>query len=254
MSILQNRLFIFIFFLYNINGGNMIEKIKIPQHVAIILDGNGRWAQSQGLGRSAGHKAGYETLKKISKYILTKGTKYLSVFAFSTENFNRPRSEVNYLMNLFVTGFKTDKDYFNRENIKVVFSGRRDNLSSDVLMAMDSLVEMTKDNTLGVLNICLNYGGRSEIVDACNKILKEQVGEVTEADFNQYLYNDLPDIDLCIRTSGEYRISNFMLWQLSYAELYFPKCYFPDFNESEYDLALFEYTKRDRRFGGVSSE
>ena len=228
------------------------ENIKIPNHVGIILDGNGRWAKARGLKRTAGHLAGYENLLKLSKYVLTRGTKYLSVFAFSTENFNRPQEEVDYLMDLFIKGFNRDRGYFNKENIKVVFSGRRDRLSDKVLAAMDQMMDETKDNTLGTLNICLNYGGRAEIVDAVNKIINSNESNITEDTFKKYLYNDLPDIDFMIRTSGEVRISNFMLWQLSYAELYFPECYFPDFNESEYDKALEEFTKRDRRFGGLN--
>ncbi len=230
-----------------------MKNIKIPNHVAIILDGNGRWAKERGLERSEGHLAGYKNLIDISKYILKKGSKYLSVFAFSTENFNRPQKEVDYLMDLFITGFKKDAKIFMKENIKVVFSGRRDKLSKKVLEAMDNLTEMTKNNTLGTFNICLNYGGRSEIVDAVNKAIKDNK-EVTEESFKKYLYNDLPDIDFMIRTSGEIRISNFMLWQLSYAELYFPKCYFPAFNHAEYDNALLEYTKRDRRYGGIKED
>lgn len=228
--------------------------ILIPNHVAIILDGNGRWAKERGLKRTEGHREGYKTLKKISKYILHKGTKYLSVFAFSTENFNRPKEEVDYLMNLFIKGFKNDTWYFNKENIRVVFSGRKEKLSKEVLEAMDVMEKDTLNNTGGILNICLNYGGRAEIVDAVNKIIKDKKESITEEEFKKYLYQDLPDIDLMIRTSGEIRISNFMLWQLSYAELYFPNCYFPDFLEEEYDKALTEYTKRDRRFGGLKNE
>ena len=227
-------------------------KYKIPTHVGIILDGNGRWAKEKGLKRSAGHLAGYKNLLKISKYILNKDTKYLSVYAFSTENFNRPKDEVDYLMNLFMVGFKRDRKYFMEENIKVVFSGRRDKLSNEVLAAMDQMTDETKNNTNGTLNICLNYGGRAEIVDAVNKIINDDVKCVDSETFSKYLYHDLPDIDLMIRTSGELRISNFMLWQVSYAEMYFPKCYFPDFNKKEYDKALYEYTKRDRRFGGLT--
>ena len=229
-----------------------MENVKIPIHVGIILDGNGRWATERGLKRTAGHLAGYKNLLDISKYILNKGTKYLSVFAFSTENFNRPKEEVDYLMNLFIKGFSKDGHFFNEENIKVVFSGRRDRLSDKVLAAMGKMTEETKNNTKGVLNICLNYGGRSEIVDAVNRIIKDNKKEITEESFKNYLYNDLPDIDLMIRTSGEIRISNFMLWQISYAELCFPTCYFPDFNHDEYDKALEVYTKRDRRFGGLN--
>lgn len=230
------------------------ESIKIPNHVAIILDGNGRWATSRGKKRTEGHKEGYKTLKHISKYILDKGTNYLSVFAFSTENFNRPQEEVDYLMNLFIQGFKKDTKYFNKENIRVVFSGREERLSEEVIKAMRKMEKDTINNSKGILNICLNYGGRAEIIDATNKIISEGLTEITEETFKKYLYNDLPDIDLMIRTSGELRISNFMLWQLSYAELYFSKCYFPDFLEDEYDQALLEYTRRDRRFGGLNNE
>ena len=229
------------------------QRLKIPNHVAIILDGNGRWAKEKGKKRTEGHKEGYKNLKSISRYILNNGTKVLSVFAFSTENFKRPKEEVDFLMDLFVDGFNKDASYFKKENIKVVFSGKKDNLRKDVLDAMEKITETTKDNTLGTLNICLNYGGRAEIVDAVNKVVS--VGKtITEETFSKYLYNDLPDIDLMIRTSGEIRISNFMLWQLSYAELYFPNCYFPDFNEQEYDKAILEYTKRDRRFGSLNNE
>ena len=226
--------------------------IKIPNHVAIILDGNGRWATERGLKRTEGHLAGYKNLLDISKYILDKGTKYLSVFAFSTENFKRPPEEVNYLMDLFIKGFNKDFHIFNENNIKVIFSGRREGLSNKVLSAMDKMTESTKNNTLGTVNICLNYGGRAEIIDAVNKIIDEGKKDITEEEFSKYLYTDLPDIDYLIRTSGEERISNFMLWQLSYAEIYFPKCYFPDFNHSEYDKALEVYTQRDRRFGGLN--
>jgi undecaprenyl diphosphate synthase len=229
-----------------------MENVKIPNHVAIILDGNGRWAKERGLKRTDGHKAGYENLLKLSKYVINRGSKYLSVFAFSTENFNRPKEEVDYLMNLFLIGFKKDHGYFNKENIRVVFSGKDKPLSKSVINTMRKLEEETKNNTKGTLNICLNYGGRAEIVDAVNKIIVSGEKNITEDKFKKYLYNDFPDIDFMIRTSGELRISNFMLWELSYAELYFPKCYFPDFNEEEYDKALVEYTKRDRRFGGLN--
>ena len=182
------------------------------------------------------------------------GLETLSVFAFSTENFNRPKEEVDYLMKLFIQGFSKGIDYFNKENIRVVFSGRKEPLSENVIDKMNKLMLATKDNTLGTLNICLNYGGRAEIVDAFNKAIENGETSLTEETFKKYLYQDLPDIDFMIRTSGEVRISNFMLWQLSYAELYFPKCYFPDFNEEEYDKALLEFTKRDRRFGSIKDE
>lgn len=229
----------------------MNRELKIPNHVAIILDGNGRWATERGLKRSKGHDAGFKNLKTLSDYILTCGVKILSVFAFSTENFKRSKEEVDYLMNLFVTGFKKERNYFVEKNIKVIFSGRKVNLRKDVVKAMNELEKITKDGTKGILNICLNYGGQSEIVDAVNNIILDGVKEVDEETFSKYLYQELPPIDLMIRTSGELRISNFMLWQLAYAELYFSNTYFPDFDEKEFDKALVEYTKRDRRFGGI---
>ncbi len=229
----------------------MPEDHKIPKHVAIIMDGNGRWASVRGLTRSMGHQEGYKNLKRIAKYILNKGVNILTVYAFSTENFKRSNEEVDFLMNLFIKGFKKDSKYFNKENIKVIFSGRKAPLRDDVLKAMYDLEELTKNNSKGILNICLNYGGRAEIVDAVNKIIANGLKNITEEKFNSYLYHNLPDVDLLIRTSGELRISNFLLWQISYAEMSFPKCYFPDFNENEFDKCLIEYNNRDRRFGNA---
>ena len=233
------------------------SNLKVPSHVAIILDGNGRWAKERGLTRSMGHDAGFINLENISKYILSKGIKVLSVYAFSTENFKRSKDEVDYLMNIFANRFKGWSKVFNRENIKVVFSGRDKPLPNKVLKAMKELEEATKDNTKGILNICLNYGGRSELVDTCKKISRMvankeiSIDDIDEELISRNLYNDLPDVDLMIRTSGELRLSNFMLWQNSYAEFYFPKTYFPDFNEEEFDKAIIEYTKRVRRFGNI---
>ena len=231
--------------------------LKVPSHVAIILDGNGRWAKERGLTRSMGHDAGFTNLKNISKYILSKGIKVLSVYAFSTENFKRSKDEVDYLMNIFTSKFKSCIKDFNKENIKVIFSGRDKPLPNKVLKAMKELEESTKDNTKGILNICINYGGRSELVDTCKKISRMvankeiSIDDIDEELISRNLYNDLPDVDLMIRTSGELRLSNFMLWQNSYAEFYFPKTYFPDFDEEEFDKAIIEYTKRDRRFGNI---
>lgn len=236
----------------------MNEEYKIPTHVGIILDGNGRWAKERGLIRSEGHKAGFETLKKVSKYILKKGVKVLSVFAFSTENFKRSKEEVDYLMNLFITGFKGSIKEFNSNNIKVVFSGRKEPLDEKVWLSMKKLEKETENNTGGILNICLNYGGKAELVDATKNIaLKVKNGELNIEDINEEtisdnLYHKLPPIDFLIRTSGEVRVSNFMLYELAYAEMYFPKTYFPDFDESEFDKALDVYNKRDRRFGGIN--
>lgn len=232
-----------------------MEKLKIPYHVGIILDGNGRWATECGLKRSEGHKAGFETLKILSKHVFTRGVKVLSVFAFSNENFNRTKDEVDYLMNLFLKGFKSSIKEFNKNNIKVVFSGRKEPLSDKVYKSMKSLEKETLNNTGGILNICLNYGGQTEIVDTTKKLINDvldgklKIEDITPEIFMKNLYNDLPPIDFLIRTSGEIRISNFMLFSLAYAEMYFPLTYFPDFKEDEFDKALEEYTKRDRRFG-----
>ena len=232
-----------------------MKNLKIPYHVGIILDGNGRWATERGLKRSEGHKAGFETLKILSKHVFTRGVKVLSVFAFSTENFNRTKDEVDYLMNLFLKGFKSSIKEFNKNNIKVVFSGRKEPLSDKVYKSMKSLEKETLNNTGGILNICLNYGGQTEIVDTTKKLINDvldgklKTEDITPEIFMKNLYNDLPPMDFLIRTSGEIRVSNFMLFSLAYAEMYFPLTYFPDFKEDEFDKALEEYTKRDRRFG-----
>lgn len=229
---------------------------KIPNHVAIIVDGNGRWATQRGLSRSIGHKAGAENLEKLVCYVLSKGINYISLYVFSTENFKRSAEEVDYLMNLFITKFKSSVKKYNKKNIKVLFSGREKPLKDEVIKSIRQMEEDTKNNTGGVVNFCLNYGGHSEIIDAVKKIATSSINleELDEKEFNKYLYNDLPPIDLMIRTGGEYRISNFMLWQLSYAELYFTKTYFPDLNEKEFDKAIIEYSNRDRRFGGINYE
>ena len=232
-------------------------KNSIPTHVGIIMDGNGRWATRRGLVRSAGHQAGYDRLKKTALYILHKGVKYLSIFAFSTENFKRSKEEVDFLMNLFCTGFGKEKDFFRENDVKVVFSGRDKPLSKKLMKIMDELEDYTKDCKTGILNICLNYGGQAEIVDASKKIAtlvkedKLNIEDITEETFYKYLYNDLPPIDLLIRTSGEIRISNFMLYSLSYAELVFTSTCFPDFDENEFDKALEDYQNRNITKGSV---
>lgn len=232
-------------------------KNEIPTHVAIIMDGNGRWATRQGKKRTEGHYAGYKRLKKTALYILSKGVKYLSVFAFSTENFKRSEEEVNYLMDLFVSAFKSDLHFFVKNNVKVVFSGRNKPLSKKVLDVMKTLEEETKNCTLGTFNICLNYGGQAEMVDAAKKIAidyKENNIDLDSIDMNnfyKYLYNDLPPVDLMIRTSGELRISNFMLYSIAYAELYFTETCFPDFDEKEFDKALESYQNRNITKGGI---
>ena len=236
----------------------MNEEYKIPTHVAIIMDGNGRWAKMRGLKRSLGHKAGADNLESLARHVFERGVKVLSIFAFSTENFKRDKDEVDYLMDLFASRIKK---YINKlKDVKVVFSGRSDKLPSKVLKAIEEIEEKTKDIKDHTLNICINYGGRAEIVDATKKIAKDynegkiSLEDITEDKFKNYLYNDLPDVDFLIRTSGELRISNFLLYELAYSEMYFPDTYFPDFDGEEFDKALDAFNKRDRRFGGVKEK
>lgn len=223
-------------------------------HLAIIVDGNGRWAKNMGKIRSYGHLKGYENLKKIINYVNDNlDIKYISLFIFSTENFKRSKDEVDYLMNLFKKGFKEEKDIYIKKNMKVVFSGKKEGLSNDIISIIEEVESSTKDNTGLVVNFCLNYGGRSEIVDACKKIIDDKIdkNDITESLFSKYLYKELPDIDLMIRTSGEQRISNFMLWSLSYSELYFTKTYFPAFTTNELLEIIDDFNNRDRRYGNA---
>ncbi len=237
-----------------------MNNIKLPEHVGLIVDGNGRWALKRGLSRSKGHEAGFNNLKKLLKYIYIKGIKVASVYLFSTENFNRSEKEVNFIMNLLVNKINEILEISHEMEIKIVVSGRKDRLSSKVIQTLETIQEKTKSYQKGILNVCFNYGGHSEIIDATKKIVadvqmgKLDINSLNEDIYSKYLYNYLPPIDLLIRTSGEVRISNFMLWQASYAEFYFPETLFPDFDEEQFDKALLEYTKRDRRFGGVKNE
>ena len=234
--------------------------VKIPTHVGIILDGNGRWAEQRGLKRSVGHKNGADNLEKLVEHIFNLGIKYVSVYAFSTENFKRSKEEVDYLMNLFVKMFSLKKKIFIKNELRVIFSGRRDNLREDVRDSITKLEFATKDFKRGTFNICLNYGGRSEIIDMTKNIAQKVLdGNLLIEDINEELvgknmYQELPDLDMVIRTSGEMRISNFMLWQSSYAEYFFPKVLFPDFTGEEFDKVLEEYQHRDRRFGGTNED
>lgn len=234
-----------------------MEELKVPNHLAIIMDGNGRWATKRGKKRSAGHLEGSKTLEDLAVYAVRRGVKILSVYAFSTDNFKRSDEEVGYLMQLFTTLFKTKLKKIQNEGIKVIFSGRKYPLSDEVLDAMDKITEKTKNNKNGILNICINYGGQEEIVDGIKKVLNDvNTGKIKLEDFNKemfnkYMYQDLPPIDLLIRTSGEYRVSNYMLYQMAYSEFYFTETLFPDFKEKELDKAIESYNNRDRRFGNA---
>lgn len=226
-------------------------KIQVPNHIAIIMDGNGRWAKKRGLPRTFGHKEGAAALRKIITHAAQIGVKYLTVYAFSTENWKRSQEEVSALMFLFKSYIKNEEKNIMKNNIRFMVSGRSENVSPTLLKAIRELEEKSKDNSGLTFNIAFNYGGRAEIIDAVNKILKSGKEEISEEEFGKYLYNDLPDPELLIRTSGEMRISNFLLWQIAYSELYITGTLWPDFNEAELDKAIENFNNRDRRFGGV---
>lgn len=224
---------------------------QIPNHIAIIMDGNGRWAKRRGLPRTFGHKEGAAALRKIITHAAKIGVKYLTVYAFSTENWKRSQEEVSALMFLFKNYIKNEEKNIMENNIRFMVSGRRENVSKSLLEAIDNLQEKSKNNSGLTFNIAFNYGGRAEILDAVNRILKSGRTEITEEEFSKYLYNNIPDPELLIRTSGELRISNFLLWQIAYSEIYITDTLWPDFDEKELDKAIESYNKRERRFGGV---
>lgn len=228
-----------------------MEKIlNVPEHVAIIMDGNGRWAKERNKPRVFGHKEGAATLRRTLEYCKKLGIKYLTVYAFSTENWKRSKDEVDALMILFKTYINSERDNLIKNKIRFMVSGREDGVNESLMSAIRKLEEDTSKDFETTLNIAFNYGGRAEIVDAVNKIIRDKKENITEEDFKKYLYNDIPDPDLLIRTSGEFRISNFLLWQIAYSEIYITDKYWPDFDEDEMMKALESYSKRERRFGG----
>ena len=238
----------------------MNDELKIPTHVGVIMDGNGRWATKRGLKRSAGHRAGLDALKILCPHVKSRGVKCISLYAFSTENFKRSKEEVDFLMNLFISFFTKEFDFLVDNNIRVVFSGRDEPLPKSVIKARESLIERTKDFDGMTVNICLNYGGQYEMVDTTRKICEMYKNGDIELDdidpefIQKNLYQDLPPLDFVIRTSGELRLSNFMMYQASYAEFYFPNVLFPDFTPEEFDNAILAFNGRERRFGGVNYE
>jgi undecaprenyl diphosphate synthase len=213
---------------------------RVPQHVAIIMDGNGRWAEARGVTRSEGHEAGERALHAIVLDSLDLGIRYLSVYAFSTENWARPDDEVEFLLNYNRDLLRARRDEMHEKGVRMRRVGRRDPVPDEVLAEFDAAEEMTRDGTNMDLLICFNYGGRAELEDAA------RAGSIPD---NLYA-PDVPDVDLLIRTSGEMRLSNFLLWQSAYAELYFTETLWPDFNRAELEKAIADYNSRDRRFGG----
>jgi undecaprenyl diphosphate synthase len=236
----------------------MIDKNKIPMHIAIIMDGNGRWAKQRNLPRTFGHKAGVETIREIVKASSELGVKYLTLYAFSTENWKRPSDEVNALMNLLVEYLRSEVQELHENNVVVNSIGDISKLPLVCQEELKNAYEKTKDNTGLVLNLALNYGGRDEIKNAVIRIaelIKENkidIEDINEELISSNLYTaNMPDPDLLIRPSGEYRLSNFLLWQVAYTEFWYSNIYWPDFNREHLYKAIYDYQNRDRRFGGI---
>ena len=235
-----------------------IDLEKMPTHIAIIMDGNGRWAKSRFLPRTAGHKAGVETIRKVVKEADRLGLQYLTLYAFSTENWKRPKLEVDALMNLLVTYLKNEIDELHKNNVKLTAVGDFEKLPEACVKELHSAMDKTKDNTGVHLNLALNYGGRNDIREAEVEIAKEykegkiSLEDITEERIKKHLSTgEIPDPDLVIRTSGEQRLSNFLLWDIAYSEFYYTDIHWPDFDGEALEKAIYAYQKRDRRFGGV---
>ncbi len=238
-----------------------VEKDKLPQHIAFIMDGNGRWARRRGLPRTAGHHEGGKTLLEMIKVCNELGVKAITVYAFSTENWSRPKDEVNYLMDLPSQYINKYLPKIKEANIKMNFIGFIDQLPDKMKYDIEVAIEQTKHNTGMVFTIAINYGSQDELIHATKQIAQEvkdekmSIEDITKDYFSSKLMTKgLPDVDLLIRTSGEIRISNFLLWQISYSELYFTNKYWPDFNEKELKKAIIDYQSRNRRFGGLKGE
>ncbi len=232
-----------------------IDMQNLPKHIGIIMDGNGRWAKRRLLPRLAGHKAGVDALKRVTQAAKDLGIKVMSYFAFSTENWKRSKEEVDGIFDLVLKHLKENYDDFVKGNTKIMTMGDISKLPKELYDLLLDVTEKTKNNTDFIVNIGLNYGSRSELARAFTNLAQKGKVEITEEDIRSELYtNELPDPDLIIRTSGEMRLSNFMLFQNAYAELYFPKIHWPDFDERHLKKAIIEYQRRDRRFGNVKQE
>lgn len=235
-----------------------MELNSVPRHVAIIMDGNGTWAKRRGLARNLGHKKGAKTLVDITKACLELGIKYLTVFAFSTENWSRPKEEVDYLMSLPESLLNDYQDDMKKDNIRFRVIGLKQKLTRKQIEKIVEAEEATKNDNGLNLTVAFNYGSQDEIVEACKEVtidvLRNQIKleDIDKELFASHLFTkDIPPVDLLIRTSGQYRISNFLLWQISYSEIYFTKTLWPDFKKKDLEKALESYKKRDRRFGGI---
>lgn len=233
-----------------------IDRRRMPVHVAIVMDGNGRWAQRRGLPRTDGHAAGEEALMDTIWGALDAGIEWLTVYAFSTENWKRPVDEVRYLMNFNERLLLTRRDELDAKNVKMQFLGRRDwRVPKRILRRIDETLELTRDNTAMTVSMAFNYGGRAELVDAVRAIAAEGIpaSKIDERTIRRHLYDPtMPDPELVIRTSGEFRTSNFLLWEMAYSELVFTDVLWPDFRRSDLYAAIDEFQRRDRRFGGLT--
>ena len=237
-----------------------IDKQKVPEHVAIIMDGNGRWATKKGLPRTFGHNKGVSVLKETIKVSKKLGCKTLTVYAFSTENWTRPTKEVDFLINLFEKVLKKEIAEIHQEGIKIKFIGDLSPFPETLKSIFNGSEDLTENNKNFTLNVCVNYGGRQEIVKVAKQLAQKSFsGELNPSEVNEKLFNSellkqgIEDPELLIRTSGEKRISNFLLWQLAYSEIYISDVLWPDFNESEFFKAIIDYQSRNRRFGGIES-
>jgi len=228
---------------------------KVPQHVAIIMDGNGRWALQRGLPRLAGHRAGTENLRRVIRSTVEFGVKYLTIYAFSTENWGRPADEVQGLLGILQDVIDRELNELHKEGVQLRHIGRLERLNPNLQARVLKAIDLTKNNDRLILNIAWNYGGRDEIVCAIQKIIKDGITpeNITDELVGQYMFTaGVPDPDLVIRTSGELRVSNFLIWQTAYSEWYVTPTYWPDFDHAEYRHALEAFAQRDRRFGKVS--
>jgi undecaprenyl diphosphate synthase len=226
----------------------------LPRHVAFIMDGNGRWAEQRGLSRLDGHRAGVKNIRSIIKFLNSKAIEYVTLYAFSTENWKRPENEVNGLFHILAEIIGEESRELHKNNVRIRHIGSLDGLSPRLQESIEKALKLTADNSGMTLGVALNYGGRAEIVDAVRRIIADGVipEKIDEKSFRDYLYTaDFPDVDLVIRTGGELRTSNLLIWQTAYSEYYFTPVLWPDFNEEELEKALQAYSLRQRRFGGL---
>ncbi len=229
---------------------------RVPRHVALIMDGNGRWAKQRGLSRQAGHRAGTENIRRIIEAFGERGVEVLTLYAFSTENWTRPRREVSALMRLIPRVINREIKELHKNGVRLVHIGRLDPLEPKIREKVEQAIALTKDNDRMTVALAFNYGGRDEIIDAVRRVVTDRVkpDRIDEALFSSYLYtSEIGDPDLVIRTAGEMRLSNFLLWQSAYAEFYATPTLWPDFDEAEIDRALDAYARRERRFGGIEA-